>query len=252
MILLQPNPENISFYIETAKHYEMGLESMDFSLPLLLEDAEKLGTLAEIYKNAPLVSCHGVFADLNYSGSDPLVYDATVSRVRQCIETALKFRIHKFVFHSCFHPILRPDDPLYRIWNKKAAGLFCGLAEHYGIDIYIENVLDKTPDILVGMMKEANHPNLHVCLDVGHANLSDCTLAQWMEAIHPYVRYFHLSDNRGRWDDHMALGEGTVDWCSLRELLMKYKIRADFTVEVNGIQNVKTSIEFLQQNFPEL
>lgn len=252
MILLQPNQEKLSFYLETAKKYEMGLESMDFAFPHSLEDQEKLRVLKQIYKSAPLVSCHGVFTDINYSGSDPLVHEVTVKRIRQCIETALAFGIKKFVFHSCFHPILRPDDPLYGIWNKTAARLFCELVEEYKIDIYLENVLDKTPDILVGMLKEANHPNLHICFDVGHANLSDCTLEQWMDAIYPYVKYVHLSDNLGQYDDHMALGEGTVDWSVFRELLLKYKVEADYTVEVNGIENVKTSIVFLKRNFPEL
>jgi sugar phosphate isomerase/epimerase len=50
-----------------------------------------------------------------------------------------------------------------------------------------------------------------VCLDVGHANLvGDAVDA--IEACSGHIVTTHLHDNRGRRDDHLLPGQGTVDW----------------------------------------
>lgn len=52
---------------------------------------------------------------------------------------------------------------------------------------------------------------LRFCLDVGHANASD-GISAYLPAFAKRLAVVHVSDNKGKTDDHLAIGEGTVPW----------------------------------------
>lgn len=250
MLLLQTRAEQAEEYKKLAKKYHAGFELMDFSFASELEKLKQpqyYEKLKAAYNNAPIYSCHGVFADLNFSGSDPWIYEMTEKRIRQCVETGKQMGITRYVFHSCFHPTLQPEDPLYKIWSRTAAKLFQTLVEEYDITVYLENVLDTRPEILLGIMQEAENPRIQVCFDVGHANLTKTPLEHWIEILHPYIKYVHLSDNRGIYDDHIAPGDGTIPWQLFGRLVQQYEIKADYTIEVNGLDQVEKSCRRIQE-----
>jgi sugar phosphate isomerase/epimerase len=58
-----------------------------------------------------------------------------------------------------------------------------------------------------------------ICLDVGHANLTG-TMKDWIENIED-VGHIHIHDNHGSKDDHLALGQGIIDWNPLMEGLRR-------------------------------
>ena len=68
----------------------------------------------------------------------------------------------------------------------------------------------------------------------------------------PYIRYLHLSDNRGLYDDHLALGDGTVDFQKMQEKILEYDIEADYTLEVGSPENVERSAVYLQRELVEV
>jgi len=90
-------------------------------------------------------------------------------------------------------------------------------AEEHSIHYYIENMGDweyfliKTPEEL-GLIGRTEF-----ALDVGHANQNHC-LAEFLD--HP-ARHYHLHDNDGKVDSHLAVGKGTIDFApvlrSIRE-----------------------------------
>lgn len=249
MIFLQPVPQEAEQYMKLADKYGLGFELMDLAFAAGLDGAAK--RVKSLYKKKYMCSCHGVFADINYSGSDPWVFQVSEKRIRQCIEEGRKLGISKYVFHSCFHPVLKPDDPLYDEWSLTFSQLFVSMAEEYQVDFYMENVLDKTPAILEKMMRRADHPRIHVCLDVGHVNVAGGSLDVWLAMLHPYISYFHLSDNKGVYDDHMAVGDGTVDFVRLKSLIDYHHIQADYTLEVSGTAAVEKSIAALTKMYGE-
>lgn len=50
-----------------------------------------------------------------------------------------------------------------------------------------------------------------ICLDLGHAHLRG-DLVDTIEAVSGHVVLTHVHDNAGRRDDHLAPGQGTIDW----------------------------------------
>ncbi len=69
-------------------------------------------------------------------------------------------------------------------------------------------------------------------IDVGHAHTNG-VVADFIHADLP-ISYYHVSDNHGVRDEHLTVGEGTIDWTLLKEV---HRI----VIEVNDYEAVKKS-----------
>ena len=114
-------------------------------------------------------------------------------------------------------------------------------AESLGITICIENVryVCTTPEALLELKRRFPSEALGFCFDAGHANLVEplykisdlpCQRAmaadtstplslQILKQMLPHIVNCHLHDNDGTDDQHLAPGEGTLDWKSIAALL---------------------------------
>jgi len=94
------------------------------------------------------------------------------------------------------------------------------LAADLGISIAIENMLPgqggrfgSRIDHFTLIASEFAHPNLGFCLDTGHALVAQRgEFSQLLAAMGSNIRAFHLQDNAGDRDSHLAPGHGLVDW----------------------------------------
>jgi sugar phosphate isomerase/epimerase len=94
-------------------------------------------------------------------------------------------------------------------------------AESLGITIALENMVARTPgrfcsrpEHLRMVREEFNSRNLGMCLDTGHAYIAGGAeaLDDFFDAMEPCLVAFHLQDNAGDRDSHLAPGHGLVDW----------------------------------------
>jgi sugar phosphate isomerase/epimerase len=104
-----------------------------------------------------------------------------------------------------------------------------------GLRCVLENKLPhllfgNTPDMLwiLEMLADAD---VGMCLDTGHALLTgdSCNLVR---KLAPRIRLIHAHDNRGHGDDHLAPGEGKVDWPWLLATLRDAKFEGAFILEM--------------------
>jgi sugar phosphate isomerase/epimerase len=110
------------------------------------------------------------------------------------------------------------------------------LSEEYSVRFFIENMGNwdyfflKTPEELplIG--------NAAFALDVGHAHQMHC-LAAFLE--HPAAHY-HLHDNSGDADSHWAVGDGTIDFSAVMNIVRKSGV--DPVIEVATFDGVLKSI----------
>ncbi|RKY68233.1 MAG: hypothetical protein DRP97_06510 [Candidatus Latescibacterota bacterium] len=63
-------------------------------------------------------------------------------------------------------------------------------------------------------VEEFDHPSLRFCLDTGHALMAGGPegVGSFFEVMAPRLAAFHLADNAGDRDSHLAPGHGLVDW----------------------------------------
>ncbi len=113
--------------------------------------------------------------------------------------------------------------------------------EKYNVNLALENVIplpleagysfvgDNLDDFHF-IFSRLNSPHLKVCLDIGHANTSEGPIA-YVDALGDHIINVHYHDNNGKCDDHLNVGEGTVQWPELLAALGKRGFRGPFVSE---------------------
>ncbi|MCR5304736.1 MAG: sugar phosphate isomerase/epimerase [Lachnospiraceae bacterium] len=198
------------------------------------------------YRNTGLVdSIHGVFMD-NYPVSpDNDIRNISRKRCRKSCRQAQMVGARNVVFHSTALPFVRGG--LEELWGRDAAEYYEGLAEEFDLNIYIENFSDVDFVPLQRMMSNVSGDRVKVCLDIGHANYTRYTVAQWFEASGDSVGYIHISDNKGLWDDHMILGQGNVEFNTADEYYRSKGGEIPLTIEVHTLEELDASISYLEE-----
>jgi len=117
------------------------------------------------------------------------------------------------------------DEGLDRYFHQigKSLNELLPVAENLGFVIALENMLPagggrftSRPEHFERNLKEFEHPNLGFCLDTGHALVAGGEDApQFQKVMGSSLRAYHLADNAGDRDSHLAPGHGRVDWATV-------------------------------------
>jgi sugar phosphate isomerase/epimerase len=88
------------------------------------------------------------------------------------------------------------------------------VAERNGVRLAVEVIPNaiSTASALVELVEsDLDAANLGICMDVGHARLMG-DVVDAIETCSGHLISTHLHDNRGRNDDHLVPGKGSIDW----------------------------------------
>ena len=247
VIQVQPHYEFREEWEVLAAAEGLSYEALDFSMPPALIESGLFEEYMQWYSTCGrTTSLHGFFMDVNPACSDPGISELSRQRCRLSCETAVACKAKNVVFHSSCFPFLRG---LYLdVWTSRCADFYQELAEEYAINIFIENSPDVDPDAIKSLMKRITDKRIGVCLDIGHAHYSRVPVRGWFEELGDRIGYLHLSDNVGDFDDHLQLGEGTIDWEEADRLWRALDRDTFITIEVGGFVAAGRAVRFLKQN----
>ena len=85
------------------------------------------------------------------------------------------------------------------------------VAQNRGIRLGIEHFPGRglpTVAATLAFIRETDHPNLHLLLDVGHCQIAGESVAEAVRAAGDRLAYVHLDDNDGHADRHFGLLQG--------------------------------------------
>lgn len=228
---------HVEYELRCAKEYGLGVEIQIFSLPDVLESDFKplLDRLAARTKQVRgPIGCHGAFFDTCHFSVDPEVRKVARKRYIQSIEIAHRLGARFVVFHSQYNPIVRvPEYP--EVFHARSLAFWQNLLEEARrrrMAIYVENMFDDSPKPLRRLLDAVDAPDFKACLDVAHAAIfSEVPFARWVSTLKPHLRHVHLNDCNGRLDDHLGLGQGTLDIAESLDLLKSTRRRLTYTLE---------------------
>ncbi|CEG25948.1 sugar phosphate isomerase/epimerase family protein [Bacillus sp. B-jedd] len=73
---------------------------------------------------------------------------------------------------------------------------------------------------LLAIIEVLQKKNTGLCFDTGHAFLSNQnSFNQELSALKPFIKVFHLNDNHGLTDEHLALGDGEIPFDGVIQML---------------------------------
>ena len=187
---------------------------------------------------------HAPFFDLSPGAMEPLVRQVTLQRLTQALEAAGLLGAQLMVVHPGFDRWRYPN--LAATWTSQAAEFFpplLRLAERLDCRLALENIYEESPDTLVDLVARLDSPWFGHCFDIGHWQLfGTVEQAPWLAAIAPRLLHLHLHDNLGQGDDHLPVGEGTIDFTPLLALLQKLPHPPSITLEAHDPDALKRSL----------
>ncbi|MCG6916641.1 MAG: sugar phosphate isomerase/epimerase [Deltaproteobacteria bacterium] len=239
----------LELFIKYSINPEIGFDA--FAL-----DTKSEATMAEVARllaeNGRTVTFHGPFMDLAPGGLDETIRKATLQRLQRTMDLVPLFAPGSVVFHAGY------DASRYHghreEWLSKSLAtweLLTEMAEEMGVAIYLENVYEQTPEMILTLIERLSSEYLGFCLDVGHMNVfGEAPLAEWLDALGPHLREVHLHDNDGRSDSHAAIGSGTVPFEELFQYLRHLEMKPLITLEPHEEATLWASLESLGALWP--
>ncbi len=244
---IQPQYAQIEEWTAIAQREELFYEPVEFFMPQVLMDPLLMDAVQEWYRNSGRVtSLHGAFVDVNPASGDPAFRKLSRERCHESCLLAKNLGASHVVLHSSCFPFLR--GAYLDHWAAVCGEFYTELAQQYDLKICVENSQDVDTTPLFSLMKRVAEERVCVCLDIGHANYSDTPIEAWFDQLGDRIAYLHLSDNMGKFDDHLPLGDGAIDWKMTDHLWHQLNRKMPITLEVGGIKGVERSLAYLKRN----
>ena len=243
-------------------HVHVPYQQLEAALPFLLErrlqpeiafkgpDLDRPSPVAlprtrpQLAQAGLAVTVHAPFMDLNPGALEPLVFAATRHRFEQCLEAAGELGARLVVFHPGYDPWKYGGQD--HLWLEQSRLFWPPLldrAARTGCTIALENIFEVGPGTLASLLDSIDSPLLGHCFDIGHWRLfAEGSLADWFAALGPRLTHLHLHDNLGTRDEHLPVGEGSIDFAELFSLVASLARPPSLTLEAHSQEALLRSL----------
>ena len=186
------------------------------------------------------VSIHGATVDLNIASLNEGIKAESVKQLKECINYAESINAHAVTVHA--GKIGRNDPPLRKQALEFACESISELVDYSeNVIISVEN-MPVRKNFLGNKIEELemfkSECGCNITIDLGHGNTTGNN-EELLELKN--ITYCHLNDNDGVKDQHITLGEGTLDL----ELLKKVK---KGIIELNNFDNILKSKKVIENS----
>ncbi len=194
---------------------------------------------------------HLPFIDVRPGSPDRMIRDASRQRLEMALEIASLFAPKRLIAHPHYFGSVNGND--FKSWLRESARIWSGLIEKLPADamLCLENTHESKPDQLVALAAELDPAKSGICFDVGHwfsfaKGHKRRNLAEWLEALSPYLKHLHLHDNDGSKDQHLGMGHGGIPWDQVFAQLRELGLTPSATLEPHCEESFMQSMAFLQ------
>jgi len=187
---------------------------------------------------------HAPFFDLNPGALDPLIRQATGQRLTQTLTVAGLLQAELMIVHPGVDKWRYPR--LEQAWLSMALEFFPPLVEQAAqrdCRLAIENIYEESPDTLVKLVDGVDSDFFGHCFDAGHWHLfGRRPMDEWLRSVSSRLFHLHLHDNHGRADEHLPVGDGTIDFSPLQKHLRLMPNAPSITLEAHSLEHLRRSL----------
>lgn len=188
------------------------------------------------------VFLHAPTIDLNPASLNPGIREETLKQLNETVDFAVYIGAKAITTHpGLIHRLedrVRNLGMVYSIETLQKANEY---AEGMGIKFSVENMPNRYAYFCNNAQEHAffvEECGSYATVDTGHANTSDDTKSFFKMKK---IAYYHLNDNDGEKDQHLALGEGTFDLKLINGI-------DKGIIELNNYDNILKSRDLLLSN----
>lgn len=194
-------------------------------------------------------SFHAPFADhIDIASRDEAQREAAVSEILKAAEAAALLQVHYFVLHPGPEHTneVSAAERLARMENVVASlNIVAARCRERGILCVLEN---KLPHLLFGntsdilwILDAINTTEIGACLDTGHAAIAG-DISTLLYKLAGHLKILHAHDNNGGFDQHLAPGDGIIDWERLLRDLVQTQFHGALILELSGEVDIETTL----------
>jgi sugar phosphate isomerase/epimerase len=193
-------------------------------------------------------SVHAPFYNVSIASINPGIHKESMRQIKKIISWADHFPLSRINMHmgKTVSNIEFVKDRVREIIYESIEEISI-YAREKKVELLIENIgidkydFDKNVDELKKVIEKFK---LGICLDTSHANI---TLGAefFVKEFKDHIRQIHASDNLGSSDDHLPIGEGTINWDIYKDILCNnnipvvHEIQAPDTPELSTLRSRK-------------
>ena len=182
------------------------------------------------------ISVHAPFLDFNLAAHQKHIRDGAIRAVCDSVDFCAMLGGEAIVVHGGYYTAIPiPRGKAESIGNSReiqwgfnidALKQINDYAGGQGVTVALENlgyprqVMDKTIEDLLGM-REAVGDSLQFTLDFGHSRLTNST-EKAIQLMGKNIRHLHVTDNLGKKDDHLPVGDGNLDYTPFLDFLRDF------------------------------
>ena len=207
----------------------------------------------KLHQHEAKITLHAPFWDLSPGSTDQAVRDLTRHRFAQTVQLVSIFKPKTVVCHTGYD--WKRYSSIQDLWVENSVKVWTWLSEKITAEggyLMLENVYEHYPDDILILLQQLSNKCVGFCLDVGHqAVFSRSPLTQWIDVLGDHLKQLHLHDNFGESDDHLALGDGNIDFQELFLCVehLNQKPMA-VTIEPHKEEDLLPSLEYLEKVWP--
>jgi sugar phosphate isomerase/epimerase len=237
-------------FLETSINPEIGFDAVALET---FSDGEYKSVARQIQQYRLRVTFHAPFTDLSPGSPDPAVLVLTRRRFEQVLRLAAFFHPLRIVCHAGYD--WKRYEYLFETWLEKSLKTWEWMAREakdVGAALMLENVYERGPEEMVPLFERLHAHGVGFCLDTGHQAVFGRTpLLAWVQVLHPYLGQLHLHDNLGDRDDHLAVGQGNIDFEAFFRALRNLREHPlPVTLEPHREVDLQPGLKYLEKIWP--
>jgi len=198
----------------------------------------------------PSHTIHAPFMDVWPGAADADIRRLGLEQMQKIMDVAAAWKSLLVVMHFNYDPIYYRQQ--FGNWLDRAAEFYQTLLpDSEGPFIALENIAEPTPYIVLQLIKKIDRPRLIHCFDFGHHHVfARIPFAEWLFYLNPRRHiHFHFHDNFGRSDEHLALGQGNIDWPAAKAALSALDCPFSIALEPHSAEILRVSAAHFKKIF---
>ncbi|MGQ9718410.1 MAG: sugar phosphate isomerase/epimerase family protein [Nitrososphaerales archaeon] len=193
---------------------------------------DNLRLVQGLYSQGYSFTIHSPYSGLNIADLDESRRRESLARLKKSIESAARIEAKALVLHP---GMKARDQTISQRLNDESIITLYDYAESFGIVLALENMNPNTQYFMIEPSEfeeffERNSIRLRMTFDLGHAHIGSLE-KDFVSRLSDKFMIIHAHDNNGAKDEHLGIGDGSIDWESITTQLNEMDFRGMYIVE---------------------
>ena len=241
-----------TYFCEESVESTLEKVSKEFKLWEIFSEAEHylpqvVGRVAQLSKSYDLkYSIHAPIMDVNIAALSERMREASTLELMAIMEQAIELNVKTITIHPGMYSMAINGQEKKSIEKaKRSIRTLDRVVSEFGIAIAVEN-MPSFRFMLGRKAEELNElvegTNMGICFDIGHANTTG-QIDKMIDLFKDRIVNVHIHDNHGEQDEHLAIGDGKIDFKPILKRLSGYK--GNYIIESKSLESAVRSKGYL-------